>query len=56
MVEDAPAGVEAARSAGMRCIAVATTRSRAALAVADLLFDDLIQVTTDAFSELIGQE
>lgn len=56
VVEDAPAGVEAARSAGMRCIAVATTRSRAALTVADLLFDDLTQVTTDAFLELIGQE
>ncbi len=56
VVEDAPAGVEAARSAGMRCIAVATTRSRAVLTVADLLFDDLTQVTADAFLELIGQE
>jgi len=62
VVEDAPAGVAAARRARMRCIAVATplhsrgcshTRPRAALSAADLLFDDLTQITTQAFHSLI---
>ena len=47
VVEDAPAGVDAAHRAGMRCIAVATTRPREALSSADLLFDDLTQMTPD---------
>lgn len=56
VVEDAPAGVEAAHKAGMPCIAVATTRPREALAAANssaLLFDDLTQVTEEDFSNLI---
>jgi len=40
-VEDAPNGVLAARRAGMRCIAVTTSVSRAALAGADLVVDSL---------------
>lgn len=58
VVEDAPAGVEAARKAGMACIAVTTTRSHEALAAANssaVLFDDLTQVTEDDFSCLMGQ-
>jgi HAD superfamily hydrolase (TIGR01509 family) len=56
VVEDAPAGVEAACKAGMPCIAVATTRPREALAAATssaLLFDDLTQITKGDFSNLI---
>ncbi len=56
VVEDAPAGVEAAHKAGMPCIAVATTRPREALASVTssaLLFDDLTQVTEGDFSNLI---
>jgi sugar-phosphatase len=34
VIEDAPAGLEAARAAGMRCIAVATTHDAAALELA----------------------
>jgi HAD superfamily hydrolase (TIGR01509 family) len=54
VVEDAPAGVEAARRAGMRCIAVATTRARESLVAADLVFDGLTQVSMAHFAELTG--
>jgi beta-phosphoglucomutase len=56
VVEDAPAGVEAAYKAGMPCIAVATINSREALASVTssaLLFDDLTQVTEEDFSSLL---
>jgi beta-phosphoglucomutase len=59
VVEDAPAGVEAAQNAGMPCIAVATTRSRedlAAVTSSAVLFDDLTQVTGEDFSGLISQK
>jgi len=54
VIEDAPAGVEAARRAGMRCLAVATTRSPEMLSAADLLFDDLTTITVDTLAELVG--
>ena len=57
VVEDAPAGMEAAHKAGMSCIAVATTRSRDVLAEVTsltLLFDDLTQVKEESFSNLIN--
>ena len=41
VVEDAPAGVEAAKRAGAMVLAVATTRPREQLARADLVVDDL---------------
>ena len=39
VVEDSPRGIAAAHAAGMRCIGVMTTQSRAALAGADLVID-----------------
>ncbi|MEZ4587243.1 MAG: HAD family hydrolase [Gemmatimonadales bacterium] len=42
--EDATVGVEAARAAGMRVVAVATTHERAALQAADAIVDDLTRV------------
>jgi mannitol-1-/sugar-/sorbitol-6-phosphatase len=44
VVEDAPAGVAAARAAGCRVLAVATTHPRAELAAADEVLDDLVAV------------
>lgn len=41
VIEDAPAGVEAAASAGMRAIAVTTTRTADELSRADLVVDSL---------------
>jgi sugar-phosphatase len=43
--EDAPAGVAAAKAAGMPTVGVATTQSREALAAADLVVGDLTEVT-----------
>jgi HAD superfamily hydrolase (TIGR01509 family) len=50
VVEDAAAGVEAARRAGMRCVAVTNTNSRQALAAADIVVDSLAGLPPDAFS------
>jgi HAD superfamily hydrolase (TIGR01509 family) len=52
VVEDAPAGVEAARRAGMPCIAVATTRPREALGPGPV-FADLQSVTESTFSDVL---
>ena len=40
VIEDAVPGVKAAKNAGMRCIAVATSTPKAALTDADLIVDD----------------
>lgn len=56
VVEDAPAGVEAAQKAGMPCIAVATTSPRDVLASVTssaLVLDDLTQVTAEDFAVLV---
>lgn len=45
VIEDAVAGIQAARAAGMRCIAVAGDRDLPGLRAADLLVRDLTQVT-----------
>jgi HAD superfamily hydrolase (TIGR01509 family) len=42
-IEDAPAGVEAAKRAGMRCIAVTNSVVREQLAKADLIVDSLAE-------------
>jgi len=52
VVEDAPVGVEAARCAGMPCIAVATTRPREPLGPGPV-FDDLQSVTVQTFSDML---
>lgn len=41
VIEDSPVGVQAAKSAGMRCVAVATTRSRRELEMADIVLSSL---------------
>jgi beta-phosphoglucomutase len=50
VVEDAPAGVEGARRAGMRCIGVLTTQPALR---ADLVVERLDQLPQDAFDQLI---
>jgi len=52
VVEDAPVGVEAARRAGMPCIAVATTRPKETLGPGPV-FDDLQSVTLQTFSDVL---
>ncbi|MDD5327380.1 MAG: HAD family phosphatase [Phycisphaerae bacterium] len=56
VVEDAIAGVEAAKAAKMLVLAVATTRKRADLAKADLIFDTLAETTADDFIKLLATQ
>ena len=49
VLEDAPGGVEAAKGAGMRCIGLATSRPREALAGADLVVDSLEEAAVYSF-------
>jgi sugar-phosphatase len=51
VIEDAPAGIEAALAAGMRVIAVATTHSFQALARADIVAHEIASVTVEADGE-----
>jgi beta-phosphoglucomutase family hydrolase len=49
VVEDAIAGVQAARNAGMRCIAVTTTNSADKLAAADVVVERLDELSEEDF-------
>jgi len=53
VVEDAVAGVEAARRAGMVCLAVATTQPAERLSNADLVVKRLTELADDAFERLL---
>jgi HAD superfamily hydrolase (TIGR01509 family) len=54
VIEDAVVGVEAAHHAGMRCLAVTTTRSAKKLAEADLVVDSLVALDEGAFDRLLA--
>jgi len=53
VLEDAVAGVEGAKRAGMACIAVTSTHPRESLTRADLVVDSLTEVTPDIIRRLI---
>src|SRR5258708_1259494 len=52
VIEDAVAGIEAARAGGMYCIAVAGERDLPGLRVADLMVKDLTEVTVEHIRQL----
>jgi HAD superfamily hydrolase (TIGR01509 family) len=54
VVEDAVAGVEAAKRAGMSCIAVTTTSPASALGAADIVVDRLDDLPVDTFQKLLS--
>lgn len=54
VIEDAVAGVSAAKAAGMACLAVTNTRDRAALKAADLVVDSLEKVSVDTINKLLS--
>jgi beta-phosphoglucomutase family hydrolase len=56
VVEDAVAGVEAARRAGMKCIAVTTTNPAHALQAADMVVEGLETLPLDTFQRLFGED
>jgi beta-phosphoglucomutase len=51
-IEDSPAGLAAARTAGMRTIGLTTTSPRHLLTDADLIFDGLHQVSAETVARL----
>jgi beta-phosphoglucomutase len=54
VVEDAVAGVDAAKRAGMRCIAVTTTNPARALQAADVVVERLDVLPVDTFHRLLA--
>lgn len=54
VIEDAVAGVEASKRAGMKCIAVTNTNTAASLKAADLVVDSLKEVSVQRIQSLIG--
>lgn len=54
VVEDAVAGVQAARRAGMACLAVATTQPAERLSNANLVVKRLTELADDAFERLLN--
>jgi len=55
VIEDSIAGVEAARLAGMRCIAVTTTNPAHALIAADLVVNSLAELKQENLLTLLSQ-
>jgi beta-phosphoglucomutase-like phosphatase (HAD superfamily) len=56
VVEDSVAGVQAARRAGMWCIAVTTTNPPDRLQEADLIVERLDRLPEDALRRLLAQD
>jgi len=56
VVEDAVAGVEAAKRAGMKCIAVTTTNPAEMLKEADIIVERLDALPSNAFQRLLTQD
>jgi beta-phosphoglucomutase family hydrolase len=55
VIEDAPAGIQAARAAGMAVIAVTGTAPREKLAGADLIVENLLELSVRAIAALIDR-
>jgi beta-phosphoglucomutase len=51
--EDAVAGVKAAKSAGMHCVAITSSNPREKLAEADLVVDSLAEVSVNDLEKLL---
>lgn len=54
VIEDAPLGIEAARRADMRCIALTSSHSASALSAADVIVSNLSEITPSSILELIA--
>jgi len=55
VIEDAPNGVQAAKAAGAKCIAVANTTAAEALDQADMVCDSLESITLETIRTLVDQ-
>jgi HAD superfamily hydrolase (TIGR01509 family) len=52
VIEDAPLGIQAAKSAGMICCAIATTYPKSLLKEADLIYDSLALIAPNVLLEI----
>jgi beta-phosphoglucomutase family hydrolase len=55
VIEDAPVGIEAAKNAGMKCIALETTHPTKELLAADLVISDLSKIRVKNIIELFNE-
>jgi len=53
VVEDAPAGIQGAKSAGMKCVAITSTHKRDSLKKADIVMDRFEELNPKIFDKLI---
>lgn len=53
VVEDAPAGIQGAKNAGMKCVAITSTHKRDSLKKADIIVDKYEQLNPKIFNELL---
>ncbi len=56
VIEDSGGGLEAARAAGMRCVAVATTRAPEALQLADRVYESVAAVQVADLAALLDEQ
>jgi len=56
VIEDAPNGVEAAKAANAKCVAVTNSTTRDKLRLADMICDSLEQITVDTIRDLIDRQ
>lgn len=56
VVEDAVAGIQSAKAAGMAVVAVTTTRKRSVLTQADMVVDSLAELSAADFAGLLEKE
>ncbi|MBY9003216.1 MAG: HAD family phosphatase [Candidatus Lokiarchaeota archaeon] len=54
VIEDAPVGIEAAKRANMRCIALTTTHENDDLRIADMIVQDLSYVSVNSILDLLN--
>ena len=54
VIEDAPNGIQAAKAAGAKCIAVTNSTSATKLAEANLVYDSLEQISIETIRKLIN--
>ncbi|MDP6547293.1 MAG: HAD-IA family hydrolase, partial [Phycisphaerae bacterium] len=53
VIEDSPAGIEAARALGMKVLAVSTSYPAAELTAADRIVESLTEVTPEDLAEMV---
>ena len=56
VIEDAPNGIQAAKAAGAKCIAVTNSTIAANLSEADLICDSLEQIELKTITKLIEEK